>query len=254
MLLQHIAEELWLAEENYTPVEQISSRYGLNLDQAYRIQDLNVSRRLKNGAKLTGKKIGLTSAAMQKSLGVDTPDFGILYDTMEVKDGAVPSRTILQPRVEGELAFRLKSTLSGECSAEEVLAATDYVTPAIEIVGSRIKDWKLTLVDTVADNASCGMYLMSDEKFAPSAIDLTGVGLSLYKNSNLINQGFSVAVMGNPLNAVRWLAKCLGEYGVTLNAGDWILAGAITAAVPAEPGDEFLCDFDHLGKLAVRFL
>lgn len=249
-----IADKLYLADKNYEPIEQITNTYkNLTLDDAYEIQLINVEKKLKEGNVITGKKIGLTSKAMQESLGVDTPDFGILYDSMEIKDNLVRKKDILQPRVEGELAFILKEDLKDEATIEDVYAATDYVVPALEIVGSRIKDWKLTLIDTVADNASCGMYLLSDVKIDPREVDLKEIGMTLSKNGEVINSGTGAAVLGDPANAVLWLAKSLGIYGVTLNAGDIILAGALSAAIPAVSGDEFSCDYGKFGILSVRF-
>lgn len=253
--LEKIANELYEAEKNNVPVEPISERYeGLDVDDAYSIQLINLNKKLEAGAKVTGKKIGLTSLAMQESIGVDTPDFGILYDTMEIKDGVVKMTDILQPRVEGELAFILKEDLKDNATVEDVYAATDYVVPALEIVGTRIKDWKLTIVDTVADNASCGMYLLPEGlRIDHEEVDLKEIEMSLYKNGELINSGKGSAILGDPAKAVLWLANSLGEYGVTLNKGDIILAGALTAAIPAESGDEFLCDYGKYGKVGVKF-
>lgn len=250
---QKWADLLWEAEKTNTPVEQLTKQDpSLTLEDAYEIQLINFQRKLDNGEVVTGKKIGLTSAAMQKSLGVDTPDFGILLDSMLVKDGVVKKEDILQPRVEGEIAFVMKEDLSGTVTAEDVLNATEYITPAIEVVGSRIADWKLSIVDTVADNASCGMYVESGIKIDPKS-DIESIHMVLYKNGEKINEGYARDVMGNPANAVVWLAKCLNEYGVTLNKGDFVLAGALTAAIPAAPGDEFKIDFTDIGELEVRF-
>lgn len=184
---------------------------------------------------------------------MDSPDFGILYDSMEIKNNIVKKGEILQPRVEGELAFVLKEDLKDGATLEDVYEATNYVIPALEIVGSRIKDWKLTLIDTVSDNASCGMYLLSDLKMDPKEVDLKEVEMSLYKNGEKINSGKGSAVLDDPANAVLWLARSLGNYGVTLNKGDVILAGALSAAIPAESGDEFACDYGEFGVLQVVF-
>ena len=249
-----IAQELYDAELSNVPIEQLTSRYeNLRIDDAYKIQIINIEKKIAEGRKITGKKIGLTSKAMQESLGVDTPDFGFLYDSMEVSDQKIPRGAILQPRVEGELAFILKKDLGDARTVEEVLEATEYIVPAIEIVGSRIADWKLTIVDTIADNASCGMYLLSDCKIDPNITDLKEIEMKLYKNNQLINSGFGSAVLGNPANAVLWLAKSLSEYGVSLNSGDIILAGALSAAIPATGGDSFTCDFGEFGKIKVDF-
>ncbi|WP_425539683.1 2-keto-4-pentenoate hydratase [Microaceticoccus formicicus] len=249
-----IASELYNAELENVPIEQITKVYeNLSIDDAYKIQIINIEKKISEGKKITGKKIGLTSKAMQESLGVDTPDFGFLYDSMEVLNGVIPKGAILQPRVEGELALILKRDLGDEGTIEEVWEATEYVVPAIEIVGSRIKDWKLTIVDTIADNASCGMYLLSDVKIDPRVTDLRDIQMKLYKNEELINSGYGSAVLDNPANAVLWLAKSLRKYGVNLNKGDIVLAGALSAAIPAVSGDCFVCDFGEFGRLEVDF-
>lgn len=254
VLLNTIAEELYQAIKSGIPIEQISRRYeGLTIDDAYAIQLIKRDRALEEGQVITGKKIGLTSLAMQQSLGVDQPDFGFLYRSMEVQGGVIPAGAIMQPRLEGELAFILAKPLRGQVSVQQVLEATDYVVPAIEIVGSRIKDWKLTIVDTVADNASCGMYLLSDRRIDPKETDLKQIEMTLSRNDSVVNSGKGAAVLGDPAQAVAWLAYCLDRYGVTLEAGDIVLSGALSAAVPAQPGDRFACDYGPFGVLSVQF-
>lgn len=254
-LLVRIAEELYEADHTGKPIEQITKRHqGLNIQDAYAIQLLNKDRALTDGKHITGKKIGRTSLAMQQSLGVDQPDFGFLYDSMDATHtGAIPNGALQQPRVEGELAFVLKAPLKGKVTAEEVRAATAYVVPAIEVVASRIKDWKLTIVDTIADNASCGMYVLGNHKVNPEEVDLRQVAMTLSKDGEVVNSGLGSAVMGDPAEAVAWLAHCLGQYGVTLDAGDVVLSGALSAAVPALPGQSFACDFGDLGCVTVKF-
>lgn len=252
--LEKIAAELFEAEEKNAPIDQITkTNEGLDVDDAYAIQNINIQKKLDNGQIITGKKIGLTSKAMQNSLGVDTPDYGFLLDSMEIKDGKVKKEEILQPRVEGELAFILNKDINGDSTYEEIIDATEYVVPALEIVGSRIKDWKLTIVDTVADNASCGMYLLSDKKIDLKKTDLKKISMSLHKNGEKINEGVGSDVLGDPAKAVMWLAKAMGNYGVSLKKGDVILAGALSAAISAEPGDQFTCDYGEFGKLSVEF-
>lgn len=250
-----IAEELYVSEKTLNPIEQISKRHpGMSVDDAYAVQLFNKDRAVREGKRVTGKKIGLTSLAMQQSLGVDQPDFGWLYDTMDAtKTGVIPKGAVMQPRVEGELAFILKKPLNGKVTPEEVLEATDYVVPAIEVVGSRVKDWKLTIVDTVADNASCGMYVLSDVRIDPRKVDLKKIRMDLSREGEHINGGLGSAVLGDPLVSVAWLAYCLGQYGVTLDAGDVVLSGALSAAVPAKPGEAFTCDYGEFGALHVRF-
>ena len=254
-VLYDIARALYEAEKNNAPIPQISQMCpGLSIDDAYAIQLINYKRSLQEGKKVIGKKIGLTSLAMQQSLKVNQPDFGFLYNTMEVvSSGVIAKDSILQPRVEGELAFVLKDPLQGEVSPRQVLDATDYVVPAIEIVGSRIQDWMLTIVDTVADNASCGMYMLGEKKINPRRVDLKQIHLILRRNGEDINSGYGSAVLGDPLHSVAWLAHCLGRYGITLDKGDVVLSGALSAAVPANSKDIFTCDFGTYGTLTVLF-
>lgn len=254
-LLETIAEELRQAEKGFYTVEQITKRYeGLTIDHAYAIQGINRDKMLAAGEIVTGKKIGLTSLAMQQSLGVDQPDYGFLYASMDASaTGVVPAGRVLQPRVEGELVFKLNKGLTGDVTVEQVLEATEYVVPAIEVVGSRIADWKLTIVDTIADNASCGMYLLGRDRIDPRVTDLRTIHMDLSRNGEKINGGDGTAVLGNPAACVAWLAHCLGQYGASLDAGDVVLSGALSAAVSAEPGDSFLCDFGAYGQVGVRF-
>lgn len=249
---QEIANELYESERTGTPIPQISARYVLTIAEAYQVQLMNRDRWLKDGAKIIGKKIGLTSKAMQQSLGVDTPDFGFLYDTRQSFDGKIPRKKLLQPRVEGELAFVLKEDLPPGATLKEVLSATEYVLPAIEIVDSHIADWKLRIQDTVADNASCGMFRLGEHRIRPD-VDLASLRMTLYKNGQPVNSDTAAAVMGHPAHAVVWLADALSDYDVTLNAGDIILSGAITEAVAAVPGDHFTADFCPYGSVSVRF-
>lgn len=252
--LNLIAKKLYEAEDTKVPIEPITMQYNnLSIDDAYEIQSINVKKKLTEKLIITGKKIGLTSKAMQESLGVNSPDFGILFDDMEIKNNLIKKGSILQPRVEGELAFILKNEIKETSTIEEVYNCTEYVVPAIEVVGSRIKDWKLTIVDTIADNASCGMYLLSDKKINPKDIDLKKIEMTLIKNGKAINSGKGSEVLGDPANAVLWLAKSLGQYGVKLNAGDIILSGALSAAIQANSGDKFICDYGDYGKVSVDF-
>ncbi|MGC6768444.1 2-keto-4-pentenoate hydratase [Enterococcus sp. LJL51] len=227
----------------------------LSVEEAYQVQLKTISKQLAAGNKITGKKIGLTSTAMQDSLGVSEPDYGHLLDSMEIINGGkVQSKQVLQPRVEGEIAFVLKEALKGpKVTALDVIQATDYITPAIEIVDSRIKDWKLTLQDTVGDNASSGLYVLGTKKFSLKEINLRLTGMALYKNGKLQNTGAGAACLDNPINGVVWLANKLAAYDIQLEKGEVILSGALSAAIPAEEGDYFEIKFNQLGNVAVRF-
>lgn len=237
-------------------VEAITSKYPeLTVAQAYQIQLQTIEAELSEGNVITGKKIGLTSVAMQTSLGVNEPDYGHLLQTMQIANGGkVPSEQLLQPKVEGELAFVLKKDLVGpNLTTIDVIQATDYIVPALEIVDSRIKNWQIKLPDTIADNASSGLYVLGDEKFYLHDIDLKNIGMALYKNGQLLNTGAGVACLGNPLTAVVWLANKLAEYDISLKKGEVILSGALSAAVDAEVGDVFSCKFNRMGEVRVEF-
>ncbi|WP_321388605.1 2-keto-4-pentenoate hydratase [uncultured Enterococcus sp.] len=236
-----------------TPLTEVAP--GLTVQEAYLVQLATIEKELAQGRRITGKKIGLTSAAMQQSLGVNEPDYGHLLDSMEIKNnGKVSPELVLQPRVEGEIAFILKEDLKGpNVTAFDVIQATDYIVPAIEIVDSRIKDWKLTLQDTVGDNASSGLYVLGENQFRLLDVDLRVVGMALYKNGVLQNTGAGAACLDNPINAVVWLANKLADYDIFLKKGEVILSGALSAAIPAEAGDFFEMKFNQMGSVNVSF-
>ncbi|MEW9672463.1 2-keto-4-pentenoate hydratase [Ammoniphilus sp. 3BR4] len=227
----------------------------LSVDEAYQVQMRAIEQKVQEGQRIVGKKIGLTSLAMQKLLGVDQPDYGHLLNHMEVSNqGSIPMPRLFQPKVEAEIAFVLHKDLKGpSVTLEDVLEATEYIVPALEIVDSRIVDWKIKLQDTIADNASCGLYVLGDQKVSVTEIDLREIEMSLYRNGELMNTGSGTAVLGHPATCVAWLANKLFEYDVILKAGEVILSGALSAAVNAEKGDQFIADFHHLGKVEVTF-
>src|SRR6266508_60445 len=251
------AGRLYEAEGTRSAIPPLVETYpGLSADDAYRIQRALVDRKLREGAHVVGHKIGLTSVAMQQLLGVDQPDFGHILDTMMVADGdAVPRDTLIFPRVEAEIAFCLREDLRGPgVTAPRVLAATNFVFPALEIVDSRIADWKITLADTIADNAS-SCRMVAGGRFIPvEDLDLRLVGMVLEKNGEIVNSAAGAAVLGNPTNAVAWLANKLAEFDITLRAGELILPGALSAAVTVQAGDAVRATFDRLGPVSVRFV
>ncbi len=229
------------------------------VDQAYEVQMINVAKQLAGGDIISGKKIGLTSLAMQKLLNVAEPDFGHLFQSMDCFDGKIDSSKLLQPKIEAEIAFILKADLSGGAvTVTDVLKATDYLVAAFEVVDSRIADWKIKLPDTIADNASSGCYVLGTKRIAPKTLDLATVTLSLYKTKagkeELINQGSGYDVLGHPAVAVAWLANKLWHYGVSLQAGEVILSGALSAAPPAQRGDSFKAVFSDFGILEASFI
>ncbi|WP_053363376.1 fumarylacetoacetate hydrolase family protein [Bacillus sp. FJAT-27251] len=261
MTNEFISKAVQLLDDAYEkhesiPVPLSTQDPAMTIDDAYQIQLRRIEKATDEGSRITGKKIGLTSLAMQNLLGVDQPDYGHLFHSMEVPNGGTVSlSSLFQPKIEGEIAFVLKQDLTGpNVSVEDVLGATDYVVPAIEIVDSRIKDWKIKLVDTVADNASCGLYVLGTNKVKISDVDLKSVTMKLLKNNEVINEGSGTDVLGDPAFCVAWLANKLHEYGVSLKAGEVILSGALSAAVEAKPGDQFTASFSTLGEASVQFV
>jgi len=228
----------------------------LDVEDAYRIQLETIRRKTQAGLLVSGKKIGLTSKAMQEVLGVDEPDYGHLLDAMKMEnDGCISSLRLIQPKVEAEVAFILRKDLHGpNITVDNVIEATDYVVASIEVVDSRVKDWEIKLPDTVADNASSGLYILGDSKIHLSEIDLPSIQMSLYRNGEFMNQGTGEAVLGNPATCVAWLANKLHRFKGSLNAGEVILSGALSAAIEAKPGDRFTADFgEKLGRVSVNF-
>src|SRR5690625_3067907 len=253
-----LAEELKQAGINGVEVEApIKRNPDLTIQEAYSIQLYNIAERMKNGNRIVGKKIGLTSKAMQESLGVDEPDYGILLEDMVIPtdNPVIKPNQVIQPRVEGELAFILKEGLEGpNVTVEEVLEATESIVASIEIVDSRVKDWDITIKDTVADNASSAFYVLGENFLDPKEAERINVKMELYQNGKLINEGTGAAVLGDPAYCVAWLANKLYEYGIKLEAGEVVLAGALSAAIDARPGDEFTCKFtEGFGDVSVRF-
>ncbi len=253
-----LADHLNSATERHQGVDPVTKlEPSLSIEDAYYVQLYNVDKQLEEDRVISGKKIGLTSKAMQESLGVDEPDYGHLFTDMEI-DKANPviySNQVLQPRVEGELAFILKEDIVGpNVTVEDVLDATESIVASIEIVDSRVQDWKITLQDTVADNGSSAFYILGDNYFKPEEVDRIGVEMQLYKNDKLINEGNGSAVLGDPAYCVAWLANKLSDFNIQLNAGDVILAGALSAAINASPGDEFTCKFtEGFGDVTIKF-
>jgi 2-keto-4-pentenoate hydratase len=221
------------------------------VEDAYRIQLLNVKRRLADGRKIVGKKIGLTSPAMQTMFGVGEPDYGHLLDDMLIHQGeGLKVEQLIQPRVEGEIAFILDRDLKGPgVTPTEVLRATAGVVAALEIIDSRIKDWKIKIQDTVADNASSAAFVVGSKMVSVTGLDLRHVGFVLTKNGRLSSLGAGAAVLGSPAQAVAWLANKMGEFGVALNAGEIVLSGAACAAVPISAGDSVHLVVDRIGEV-----
>ncbi|MCM3592531.1 fumarylacetoacetate hydrolase family protein [Brevibacillus borstelensis] len=254
--IKRLADHLAEAERSGLAVEPITKiEPEISVEDAYRVQLLTVGRKVNADDVITGKKIGLTSLAMQTLLGVDQPDYGHLLDSMAVENhGHISCKKVLQPKVEAEIAFFLKRDLKGpRVTALDVMLATEYVVPALEVVDSRIADWKIKLEDTVADNASSGFYVLGGRPGKPDQIDLVMAGMVLYKNGEVMNTGVGAAALGNPAVCVAWLANKLAEFDIPLKAGEVILSGALSAAIAAEPGDSFRARIAHLGEVGIRF-
>ncbi|WP_276808088.1 2-oxopent-4-enoate hydratase [Castellaniella defragrans] len=256
-LIEELGDELYTAWAERRMVEPLSARHpGMSVEQAYRVQQRMVGRRLAAGARVVGKKIGVTSQAVMDMLGVYQPDFGYLLSDMAVAPGeAISMAGLIQPKAEGEIAFLLKKDLCGPgVTVSEVLAATEAVMVCFEIVDSRIRDWKIRIQDTVADNASCGVFVLGDRLVSPRGLDLRTCGMVFEKNGELLGTGAGAAALGHPANAVAWLANALGALGVGLEAGEIVLSGALAAMTPVVAGDSLQVSIGGIGACGVRFV
>ncbi|MFT4704557.1 MAG: 2-oxopent-4-enoate hydratase [Bradymonadia bacterium] len=259
--LEKLAVRLRNAQATRTPCPPlIEDVPHLRLSEAYQIQRINVRAHMAGSTHseprtLVGHKIGLTSEAVMKWLNVREPDFGCLTSDMVVPNGGlVTVSDLLQPRAEAEIAFVLARDLSGPgVTAADVIAATHYVLPAIEIVASRVADWKISIIDTVADNASAGMFVLGPEPQSLHGLDLALAGMKLSKNGRVVSTGAGAACMDHPVHAVAWLANTFGRLGTTLRAGEVILSGALGPVTPVVAGDFLDAEIAHLGRVSVRF-
>ncbi|MDB5979489.1 MAG: tesE 1 [Pseudomonas sp.] len=252
-----LGDELFQAFKHAEAIAPLTERFpNLTLSQAYAIQQRLVVRRLEQGERIIGKKIGVTSQAVMDMLGVSQPDFGQLTDRMVVNQGeAVRMSTLIQPKAEGEIAFVLKHDLVGPgVTVADVLRATEGVMACFEIVDSRIRNWQIKIQDTVADNASCGVFVLGDRLVDPRLLDLYTTGMVLEKNGQVVGTGAGAATMGSPAIAVAWLANTLGELGISLKAGEVILSGALSAMVPVTAGDNLRVSIAGIGGCSVRFV
>jgi 2-oxopent-4-enoate/cis-2-oxohex-4-enoate hydratase len=255
-LTTKLADELYVALRDGRTLPPLASRYpALVIDDAYAISLDVLARRREDGERVVGKKIGVTSKAVQDMLGVHQPDFGFLTDVMWVgADIDITKNKLIQPRAEAEIAFILRDSLKGPgVTAEQVIAATESIAPCFEIVDSRIADWKIGIVDTVADNASCGVFVLGDARVDPREYDLPNLRVTVTKNGAPLSEGLGSAVQGSPAEAVAWLANTLGSYGITLDAGDVILSGSLVPLEPALAGDVFEMELHGIGRCTARF-
>lgn len=255
-LLTALATELLVATDSLEPVPPLRDRVqDMTVADAYVIQDTQLRHHLAAGRVLAGRKVGLTSPAMQKQLGVDSPDFGYFFEDMVHHDGSrLGAGAFISPKVEPEFGFVLKESLQGPgVSLEQAAAAIGAIYPAIEIIDSRISDWDIKLVDTIADNASCGAIAVGTTPLDISVADLASVTCSLRINGEVRESGIGTDVMGDPVAPLAWLANVLGEQGVALEAGQLILPGSFTKALPVVAGESATADFGGLGSLTIHF-
>jgi 2-oxopent-4-enoate/cis-2-oxohex-4-enoate hydratase len=256
-LIEQLGTELYQALVDAKTVKPLTERHpDISIEDAYQIQKQLMKLRLAAGERVIGKKIGVTSKAVMNMLGVYQPDFGYLTDGMVYNEGqAIPMSRLIQPKAEGEIAFVLKKTLKGPgISSADVLAATEGVMACFEIVDSRIQDWKIKIQDTVADNASCGVFVLGDRLVDPRDVDLNTCGMVLEKNGDIVATGAGAAALGAPANAVAWLANTLGRLGIALEAGEVVMSGSLAIMVPVAAGDNLRVSIGGIGSCSVRFV
>ncbi|MEM8606879.1 MAG: fumarylacetoacetate hydrolase family protein [Myxococcota bacterium] len=256
--IAELGDELYAALRGRRTLAPLTERWPeITIEDAYHVSLRMVNRRIEDdGEAIIGKKIGVTSRAVQEMLGVFQPDFGYLTDKMVYPNGGpMPiSEQLIQPRAEGEIAFKLKKDLNGPgVTNEDVVDATDYVMACFEVVDSRVHDWKVKIQDTVADNASCGLLVLGDEHADPNGLDFPNLQMRVYKNGEPLSEGKGSAALDSPLNCVSWLANTLSGFGITLNAGDVVLSGSLVPLEPVIAGDEMRLEVDGVGTAAVRF-
>lgn len=251
-----LAADLAQAERSRQPITPLTdANPEIDVVDAYEIQLINIRQRIAEGAKVVGHKVGLSSKAMQDMMGVDEPDYGHLLDEMQVyEDRPVRSADYLYPRVEVEVGFILADDLPGAgCTEEDVLAATAAFAPAIELIDTRITNWQIKLCDTIADNASSAGWVLGEARVSPKDVDIRNIDAVLKNNGEVVAEGRSDAVLGNPVTAVAWLARKVESFGVRLKAGDIVLPGSCTRAIDAPPGSDFVAEFAGLGSVHLRF-
>jgi 2-oxopent-4-enoate/cis-2-oxohex-4-enoate hydratase len=257
--IEALGDELYRALRSQTTLAPLTEREtDITIEDAYHVSLRMVNQRVdKDGERIVGKKIGVTSKPVQEMLGVFQPDFGFLTDAMEYPDRAeiVVAGNLIQPRAEGEIAFRLRSDLVGPgVTEQDVLDATATIMPCFEIVDSRIHDWNIKIQDTVADNASCGVYVLGRNEVDPRDFDLPNLKMTIYKNGEFHSEGLGSAVQGNPLTAVAWLANTLGEFGIPFKAGEVILSGSLAPLIPVVAGDEMSLEIEGIGGCSCKFV
>ncbi len=256
--IKQCGDELFDAMMTQQTLVPFTQRFAkISIEDAYNISQRMIERRLIAGEKIVGKKIGATSQAVQQMLNIDQPDFGFLTDSMAYNDAQnIPiSELLIQPKAEGEIAFILKKDIMGPgVTNADVLAATDYIAPCFEVVDSRIENWNIKIEDTVADNASCGLYVLGDDTVSPEHFDFVNCEMTVEKNGVVISTGKGSAALGNPVNCVTWLANTLGDFDIGLKVGDVILSGSLVPLEPIQAGDNMRVSISGIGTASVNFV
>jgi 2-oxo-hept-3-ene-1,7-dioate hydratase len=256
------AERLYRAEKDRAQIRALSATLDMDMDDAYAIQRRWVERRLADGEQVIGYKIGLTSRAMQIAMNIDTPDYGVLTDAMRFRPGAsIPAGDFLDPRIETEFAFVLRAPLYGtDVSLDEVLEATDYVQPALELISARSQrtdpesGYTRTVLDTIADNAANAGVIPGGERVSPAEVDLRWAGAILSLNGEVEDTGLGAAVLGHPGHGIRWVCRRFAAHGIGLEPGQLVLSGSFTRPVPVVAGDAVVADYGPLGRIEVAFV
>lgn len=254
--IEAAAKRLREAAQKSVPCKPVRDLIGTtDLSKAYAVQEINTALRIAHGARVIGSKIGLTSLSVQKQLGVDQPDFGMLWNDTEVLNGGeISMKDLMQPKAEAEIAFVLGRDLDQDrLTSVDVLSAIDYALPSIEIVGSRIANWDIKITDTIADNASASHWVIGHRPVKLENVDLLNCKMEMTNNGKSVSKGQGKACLGSPINAVLWLAQKMNEIGKPMRAGDLILSGALGPMVAANAGDNFRVSIEGLGEVSVAF-
>jgi len=254
-LFENVAQRIRRAYEG-VPIDPVGPEIGpLNLEGAYKVQQLNTAFRTRAGEAVVGRKIGLTSPVVQKQLGVDQPDYGVLFESMRVANGATIDRSkLLQPRIEGEIALAFRTDMrTAPTSLAELVDAVDWLSPALEIVDSRICNWQIGIVDTIADNASSGLFVIGNQRLRPREVDTVGCTMQLYANGEIVSQGTGAACLGDPYLAALWLVQKMIALNEPLKAGEVIMTGALGPMVTVHADTHYQLKVDGFGACDVTF-